>query len=229
MRSRLRTSGCRRMRSRLRVGRGFSAGCSLLARRWLRTSCSRLGLCWAGLPGFRCLILSCLVLAGASCRRLILGCLVLARASRSCLILSRLVLAGASCRRLILGCLVLVRASRSCLILSCLVFVCASCCRLIRSYLVLGHLVLIRTSCSRRPIPGRFVFTGASCGCFVPSRFVLVCASRASCRGLTLSRLARGRLVRRSRLLGRYHPMAAKLRRLGSRSNSWPAMIDGCQ
>ena len=226
------------------MGRGFSAGCSLLARRWLRTSCSRLGLCWAGLPGFRCLIVSCLVLAGASCRRLILGCLVLARASRSCFIFSRLVLvrascsclvrsrsvlAGASCRRLILGCLVLVRASRSCLILSCLVFVCASCCRLIRSYLVLGHLVLIRTSCSRRPIPGRFVFTGASCGCFIPSRFVFVCASRASCRGFTLGRLARGRLVRRSRLLGRYHPMAAKLRRLGSRSNSWPAMIDGCQ
>ena len=48
MRGRLRTSRGRRMRSRLCTGRGFSAGCSLLASRRLRMSCRRrLGLTWA--------------------------------------------------------------------------------------------------------------------------------------------------------------------------------------
>src|SRR5208282_1345836 len=96
--------------------------------------------------------------------------------------------------------LVLIRASCGALILGCLVLFRAGC-----SGLILGCLVLIRAGCG-----------GLVLGCLV--------LIRASCSGLIL-----GGLVRRSRLLGGYHPMSAKLRRLCSCSDCRPPVVHGRQ
>src|ERR1022692_3336607 len=141
----------------------------------------------------------------------------------SYLIPSRLVLIRTGCSRLIRSCLVLGGLVLGCLIRSRLVLIRAGGC----SCLVLGGLGL---GCL---IPSRLVLirTGCSClglGCLIPSRPVLV-RTGCSCFIRSCLILGGGSLVRCSRLLGRYHSMTAKLRRLHSCSDCRTPVVHGRQ
>jgi hypothetical protein len=71
--------------------------------------------------------------------------------------------------------------------------------------------------------------------CFVLSRLVLICASGACRRCLTLGSLTRGGLIGRSRLPGRYYTVTAKLRSWQLRrspachDSRTPIVRDSCQ
>src|ERR1019366_5930879 len=201
-----------RTRSALRAS--LRARCSLLTRGRLRTSCSRRtrSALRASLRPRCSLLTRCRLRMSCTLR---MGCPILIRAGCGRFILGCPVLIRASCSRLVRSCPILIRASRSCFILGCPILIRAGCSRLVRSCPI-----LIRAGCSRlvRSCP---ILIRAS-----RSRFILGCPIliRAGC-----SRFILGCPVRCSRLLGRYHPMTAKLRRLRSCSDCRPSAVHGRQ